>query len=168
MSTRLLLVIAAILGACSICAADSACKPTSDAKAKILSIPVHMYMTDAGAGKPRSTEMIYLNNTMYIQVAGAWRSRPISDQARKEAQVLDPNTTCRVVRDEAVNRESATVYGLHRQTADAKSDSQMWISKSRGVPLKLEMDTDVGGTAGKSHRTIRYEYANVQAPAGAH
>ena len=127
-----------------------------------------MYMTEAGPGKPRSTEMIYLNNTMYIQVNGAWRARPISDQARKDAQTPDPSTTCRIVRDEAVNGEAATVYSLHRQADDSKSDSQMWISKSRGVPLKLEMDTDVGGAAGKSHRTIRYEYTNVQAPSGAH
>jgi hypothetical protein len=127
-----------------------------------------MFMTEAGAGKPQSTEMIYLNNTMYIHVNAAWRAMPITAQARKDAQTPDPSTTCRVVRDEAVNGEAVTVYSLHRQTADYKSDSQMWISKSRGVPLKLEMDTDVGGTAGKGHRTIRYEYTNVQAPAGDH
>ncbi len=30
------------------------------------------------------------------------------------------------------------------------------------------MDLDVGGTAGKSHRTMRFDYTNVQPPAGVH
>jgi len=28
-----------------------------------------------------------------------------------------------------------------------------------------EADTDVGGSGGKTHRSLRYEYTNIQAPA---
>jgi len=71
-----------------------------------------------------------------------------------------------MVRDESVNGEPATLYSGHDQLPDAKVDSQVWISKARGLPLKMEMDMDTGGAAGKSHRTVRYEYSNVQPPAG--
>jgi outer membrane lipoprotein-sorting protein len=162
---RLFPILVAVLASSSVNAADSGCKPTSEANAKILSIPTHLYMTDTAGGKTRSSETIYLNNKTYFQVNSGWKATPLTDQAKKETAALDPAATCRVVRDEAVNGEAATVYSIHRQTADDKSDSQMWVSKSRGVPLKLEMDIDVGGTAGKSHRTIRYEYTNVKAPA---
>jgi hypothetical protein len=33
------------------------------------------------------------------------------------------------------------------------------------VPVKIEMDMDAGGADGDSHRSIRYEYTNVHAPA---
>jgi outer membrane lipoprotein-sorting protein len=160
-------MMTALLAISSVDAADSGCKPTSEANVKILSIPTHIYMTDTAGGKTQSNETIYLDNKTYFQFKGAWKVTPITDDAKKETAALDAATTCRVVRDEAVNGEAATVYSLHRQTADDKSDSQMWVSKSRGLPLKLEMDIDVGGTAGKRHRIIRYEYTNVRAPAGA-
>jgi outer membrane lipoprotein-sorting protein len=167
LSLRFLPVIAVVLTISAADAADSGCKPTAEANAKILSVPTHIYMTDTAGGKTRSDEIIYLNNKTYVQVNGAWHVNDTTDEERKETLAPDPNTTCRVVRDESVNGEAATVYSLHRQTADDKSDSEMWVSKSRGVPLKLQMDMDVGGAAGKSHRTMRYEYTNVHAPADA-
>jgi hypothetical protein len=89
-------------------------------------------------------------------------------ELHKTAEDKHPNATCRAVREESVNGEAATLYSMHDQNPDAKTDSEIWISKSRGVPLKLEMDMDVGGAGGKSHRTMRYEYMNVQAPPVAH
>jgi hypothetical protein len=32
------------------------------------------------------------------------------------------------------------------------------------LPLRSEIDMDVGGSMGKSHRSSRYEYSNVQPP----
>ena len=62
--------------------------------------------------------------------------------------------------------EAATLYKVHNQTANDTVDTQIWISKSRGLPLKGIYDIDVGGGArGKSHTEIRYEYTNVTAPA---
>jgi hypothetical protein len=33
------------------------------------------------------------------------------------------------------------------------------------VPLRTEMDIDVGGSMGKSHMSVRYDYINVHPPA---
>jgi hypothetical protein len=156
-------------------AADSICKMLADANAKIYGIPTHIYTTETATytgGKPKSNELIYLNNTTYIESNGRWSISKATPQRmaelHKTAEDKHPNATCRAVREESVNGEAATLYSMHDQNPDAKTDSEIWISKSRGVPLKLEMDMNVGGAGGKSHRTMRYEYMNVQAPPVAH
>ena len=65
-----------------------------------------------------------------------------------------------------VGVEPATLYKVHTQTPDDTVDTQIWISKLRGLPLKQISDIDVGaGARGKSHTEIRYEYSGVRAPA---
>jgi hypothetical protein len=170
-----LYLVAGLLVAGRAHAADATCKLLADANTKIYSIPTHIYMTETAAytgGQARKSELVYLNGKTYIQVAGKWRVSPQTPQKmieiRKETEAEQEKTmTCKMVRDEAVNGEAAVLYSAQQQNPDEKSDSQIWISKSRGVPVKLEMDMDVGGgAAGKSHRTMRYEYTNVQVPAG--
>jgi len=153
--------------------ADASCRPMLDAAQKLYTVPVHIYSTETAAynkGKVKEGEIIYVNNSSYLRINGQWRKSPITEQQRKEiqesAEKEDVGSTCRMVREEAVNGEAARLYSMHHQTADEKVDSQVWISKARGVPLKQETDMDAGGMAGKSHRTMRYEYSNVQAPAG--
>lgn len=69
------------------------------------------------------------------------------------------------MRDEALNGQMMTIYSVRSETEDSKEDGQIWLSKSSGVPLKEELDIDVGGGAmGKTHKSIRYEYNNVHAP----
>ena len=46
---------------------------------------------------------------------------------------------------------------------EVKSDGQMWISKSKGLPLRDEMDVDAGDGI-KHHHSTRYGYTNVQPP----
>ena len=84
----------------------------------------------------------------------------------EEKEKSDQKTgQCSVLRDEAVNGEPATLHKVHKQTPDDTVDTQVWISKSRGLPLTQINDIDVGaGAAGKSHTEIRYEYTNVTAP----
>ena len=72
--------------------------------------------------------------------------------------------TCQFVRNEAVNGESAMLYAMHSENEFDKEDAQMWISKATGLPLREEMDTDVAGAIGKSHRSMRYEYNDVKPP----
>ncbi len=126
---------------------------------------------DAG-GKTRTSELIYLNNTHYMLVSGKWIAGRVTpkdlENARYKADDSGASLTCRAVRDDSVNGEAATIYSIHRETVDFKTDAQVWISKSRGLPLRKEADTDLGGAAGKSHQSIRYEYTNVQAPDGIH
>ena len=74
------------------------------------------------------------------------------------------SATCSYIRDESVNGQAAVVYSEHSQTEDMKTDGQVWISRSKGLIVRQELDTDVGGTLGKTHRSIRYEYDNVRPP----
>lgn len=172
------LFAASALLAGSALAADPTCKLVADATTKYLAIPTHIYTTEAGAmtgGKPRNIESIYLIDKTYTLIDGRWRVSPVTpkmllEDMKKACENPDTNTnthaTCRMVRDEAINGEAATLYNSHTETPDMKADTQIWISKSRGLPLKLEQTADVGGVAGKSHRVSRYEYTNVQAPPG--
>jgi hypothetical protein len=46
------------------------------------------------------------------------------------------------------------------------SDVQIWIAKSTGLPLKEVIDSDAGDALTKSHSSLRFDYANIQAPPG--
>jgi hypothetical protein len=151
-------------------AAGDVCQSLLDANLKIYSAPVHIYTTETAiftGGKARTNELIYLNGKTYLQIAGKWRISPQTpkqmQEIRKKAEA-GAKVTCKVVREEPVNGEAALLYNAHQETEDVKIDSQVWVSKARGVPLKTESDSDMGGANGKVHRTLRYEYSNVQAP----
>ena len=72
--------------------------------------------------------------------------------------------TCKYLRDEPVSGQMAAVYSAHDVTPQGAVDSQMWISKAKGLPLRQDMDIDVGGAAGKSHTSSRFEYGDVKPP----
>ncbi len=149
-------------------AADPAsCRPVLDVMRKQNSVSTHMYMTRTApspGGKPSTSELISVGGKTYIQVGGTWQRSLMTQEERqkqgeeniKSAKVL----TCHYLRDEAVNGEAAAVYSQHIENEDTVSDGTVWISKSRGLPLRV--DTNVEGT----QRSVRYEYGNVQAPAG--
>jgi outer membrane lipoprotein-sorting protein len=80
----------------------------------------------------------------------------MKDLAEKNRQ--NNKTTCRYLNDELVDGEMAAVYSLHDVSPKATSDSKIWISKTKGLPLRT--DTDLG----KSHVSMRYEYGNVKPP----
>ena len=154
-------------------AADATCKVVADANLKVYSIPAHIYSTEEAAythGKIRTSERIYLNNKTYVSIAGKWTvatGTPKQLAASHEGAAVDsPTAVCRLVREESVDGQAATLYTIHEEIEGAKVDSQIWISKSRGTPLKLDTQTDLGGARGKVHRTMRYEYTNVHAPEG--
>ena len=141
------------------------CKAVMDASDKQYTTPVHLYMTRAGT----TNESVVTGNASYIKVKGHWHRSPMAPKdmlkmrqdATKEAKSLD----CQQLRDEAVSGESAAVYSMNSETADGDhSDGQIWISKSRNLPLKSEMN--VGSGPDKMHTSIRYDYSDVQVPAG--
>jgi hypothetical protein len=154
-------------------AVPPSCKPVLEAMAKQRAMPSHMYQTESAAFRGNKTttgESIYVGGAIYVKTHDVWHRSPMSvaDMAKQQAENEQnaQGVTCRYLRDETVNGEAAAVYAEHSTTDGDISDVTTWISKSRTLPLKLEMDIDVGGTAGKSHRSIRYEYGNVQPPAG--
>lgn len=155
-------------------AADPSCKLVADAATKYLTIRTHIYTTENGpstGGKPRNVETIYLIDKTYVQINGRWRVSPVTPkmmldnlkEARAEAD-SNSHSTCQMVREEAVDGAAATLYSSHTENQNMKADSQIWISKSSGLPLKMEETADTG--AGKNHRVSRFEYTNVQAPTG--
>lgn len=149
-------------------AADS-CDPVFNALTKVVTTPSHSYSTDTTSKGSQTTnaEMIYLPSKSYMRISGKWMENPEtpSEILQQEQQNRKRGkATCRLVRDESVNGEPAALYSLHSESENAKEDAQMWISKRTGLPLREELDMDVGGSSGKSHLSTRYEYGNVKPP----
>ncbi len=151
----------------SVHAADPACKPVMDAMEKLVATPNHQFQTETGSFRktPMSSETITTGNTLFVLVNGKWSSMPFNaQQALKDMQqsARSAKATCKYLRDEAINGEAAALYSSHNATDYGTSDQHVWISKSRGLPLRQIIDI----SEGKAHHEVRYEYANVQAPAG--
>ena len=152
-------------------AAEDNCQPTYDAMSKVMTTPTHIYVTMTAVpnngDKPITAETIYAAGSAYVKVNGKWtRGRMTLQEVMKKEEENRKNskTTCRYLKDESVNGEIAAVYNTHSETGDIKSDGQIWISKSKGLPLRQEFDIDSGGPGGKNHQSVRYEYANIQPP----
>ena len=153
-------------------APDPVCKPVFDALTKAAATPNHQFMTETRADKaaPESSEVIATTNMMYVKIAATWQGRPYNPQQQatemREA-FKTANLTCQHLRDETVAGDPVAVYNTRdKQEGGNIVDSQVWVSKARGLPVKQTIDMDVGGKGGKSHTEVRVDYANVQAPAG--
>lgn len=160
-------VITMVLGSSTLHAQDS-CHPVLEALTKIVTTPSHSYSTHTMTGKATTGETIYTQGKIFVRVNGKWTKSPEDPK-----QVLDQEAegrkhgtaTCQIVREETVNGQPASVYSLHSKTENATEAAQMWIAKGSGLPLREEIDMDVGGgTTGKSHISIHYEYGNIQPP----
>jgi hypothetical protein len=168
-------IFAALLGsvlATPALAMDPACQPVADANAKMLATPTHITSSTTAAyagGKPRNTEMFYAGNAIYVKLRGKMGSHQDDAPGHAEdgaggsrKQERDLPLCTRRIRE----WRSGALYAEQSNTEVGKSEAQTWISKSRGVPLRTEMDIDVGASMGKSHMSMRYDYANVQPPTG--
>jgi hypothetical protein len=148
--------------------AQDACGAVFDALTKVVTTPNHSYSTRITNGKPLISERIYTQSKAFIRVNGKWTTirEDTTEILQQEADNRKHGTaTCRAVREESVDGQRATVYSLHSKTEYATEDAQMWIAKGTGLPLREEMDVDVGaGKLGKSHLSTRYEYSNIQPP----
>jgi hypothetical protein len=149
--------------------AAGVCQPVQDSNMKGFSVSRHLYESSTRNGQPRTSEVIYTGNDIYVLMNGKWRKSPLTKDAmvnqEKENFADTKNMSCRVVREETVGGVPTTVYAIHSENEAGKLDTQLWLSKSSGLPLKEEVDLDVGGgPAGKSHKSIRFEYTNVKAP----
>ncbi len=152
--------------------AQSDCKILRDAVDKLTTVPSHAYETETNPARPgsdaSSVEMITTGGAIYITMKGKWEKSPMSAAAMQaqedENWKTAKNVSCKYLRDESVNGQSAAVYKTHNEDADTKEDGQAWVSKSKGLLLRQEDDIDIGGGE-KHHRSTRYEYTNIQAPA---
>ena len=57
----------------------------------------------------------------------------------------------------------AAVYQTHNESEEMKADARTWVAD--GLVLRQEEDMDAGEGM-KRHMSIRYDYTNVQPPAG--
>jgi hypothetical protein len=160
-----------ILGGAPQARGQNDCNIIFDADDKLLTSDHHTFMTSTSAAQgsaPRTSESITVKGVTYIQVKGAWRKSPITGaeirEQKAENRKTAKNVSCHYLRDESVGGEAARVYSAHAETEDDKTDTTVWISKSRGLPLRQEEDIDVGGAGGKTHYSVRHEYTNVSAP----
>lgn len=155
-------------------AGADACSAVSDALMKLAQTPNHSFTESTGAiagGQSRTSERIATATAAYIQVRGKWLESSLTPQQelqmQKDAMEEKKNATCQHVRDETVDGEPAALYATHKQGDGGQSDSQIWISKKRGLPLRQVTHVSVGGgKAGESQMTTRYVYDNVRAPDG--
>jgi hypothetical protein len=151
----------------------ASCAPVLDALTKQMNTPYHAYTTmpaAVGGGKVQQSEMIATGGQHYLLVGGTWKKSPM-DQAAMVKQEQDNvrNATalsCKRVRDEATGGVPAVVYTMHSENEDTKSDGQVWIAKATGLIVRNEVDMSIGGTGGPDHMATRFEYTNVQVPAG--
>jgi hypothetical protein len=149
---------------------DPACKPVFDAMDKVLDVPTHEFMTrtagKSGGSKVSSSELISVNGSRFVMVNGKWHKSMTTAQLREQEMENRKNAkavACKKLRGDSVNGEGATVYSMHSETEDLKSDGTIWISNARGLPLKEELVLDADDPNAE-HVSVRFEYGNVQAP----
>ncbi|MEO6967337.1 MAG: hypothetical protein ABI132_02620 [Rhodanobacteraceae bacterium] len=158
-------LFANVLATRPVSAEDASCQPVVSAMMKLANTSYHASITFDG--KPGGDE-IYTTTAIYRGLAGHWGKIPASPQERIDANraVGASLSNCHQIRKEVVDGQSATVYAAQTHTASPPSsgDIQMWIGQSRGLPLKVESNVQMFGK--KSHTSQRYDYNNVQPPAG--
>ena len=151
--------------------ASDACQPVFDALNKLAVTPSRIYSTETAAyrafGKPTDSETIYAGGAIYVKLHSKWiRSRmtPKGMLQQEQENRKSGSATCLRLPDELVGGSPASVFRTHEKSPDSNVDTKTWISKSTGLLLRQDVDIDVGGSLGKSHRSSRYEYGNVQPP----
>jgi hypothetical protein len=146
----------------------AACQPVIDAVSKIDSTPSHAYNTTTRAGTTKTSEVIHTSNSAYVFVEGKWTAIPTSPgQAAKQIQENLKNAksvSCRLVKNETIDGQSAGLYETLVGDGADSSVNLMWISKSSGLPVHQKIQINPNGPD-KTEYEIRFEYANVQAPA---
>ena len=135
---------------------------------QLAAAPNHQHIVETADYKHgmSESEVVETGTTRYLKVNRKWRSH--SYDARAEAAQIGhamqaSKATCTNAGTSDSDGRTATTFRVHNQSDDATIDQQIWIG-ANGLPLKQVIDTDVGGALGKSHREIRYDYADVQPP----
>ncbi len=156
--------------------ADDCAAPIA-AMIKYMKTPNHTTVADAAGtdealndGTSDVSEMITTPDKIYIRIKGAWHAMPRDSMNPDDIATAAASGayTCTVLRDETVDGEATTVYHVDDQSdPDTKQDQTVWVAKASGLPVRVEINQDVGGgDAGKSHSVMTIDYQNVTAPAG--
>jgi hypothetical protein len=149
---------------------DAACQAVLAAIIKQTTVPVHQKITvekPGAPGEPDQSETIRVDGTLYMEDGGQWTARPYdsakaAEDVRRAMQKAEHS--CTRLRGEPVDGQAADLYSVHSKTATSSSDAQVWISSATGLPLRYNATMEQGATKVKSE--VRYDYADVRAPAG--
>jgi hypothetical protein len=154
-------------------APDPACEPMFTAITKLLQTPNHQYMSQSSAtyalqngGRMRTSESISTEDTSYVKINDQWRKVPFTPQdllKQQEESRQNSKESCHFLRDDASEGDAA-VYDAHSEGESGKSEVQIWISKVNGLPLREEIDLDLGGEKGMTHSSVRFDYEHVDPP----
>jgi hypothetical protein len=145
------------------------CQPIMAAGDKQFTVPSHAFISSKGLGPtPMQSEAISINGATYVMVHDRWMRSPqtsqqLAQQAKEKVKTATVYT-CKQLADETVGTTLANVYTSHTETGTGTTDTQLWIAKTTGLPLKSEVDLSSNGH--KSHMSVRYEYENVTVPPG--
>ena len=144
-------VLAVVVGAAP--AQDSGCKPLYDAAVLQARTPSHIYSTMTGSTN-LSMETISTSDAQYMRASttgSQWKKSSYSpqDEAKQAAERSRSYSSCQRVGDESINGEAAAIYT--EVNKDSQISGKVWISKTRGLPLKAEL------TMSSGHIAIRYD-----------
>jgi hypothetical protein len=148
------------------------CRPPIDAQRKTVTTPHHLYSAETTPGRvgaAQTGEIITLGGSIYLRHRDKWRRSPMTPSAMLKQ--IDDNLadarsfSCRHVGTESVGGVAADVYTSHDARDGLVADARVWVARSSGLVLRIEEDLDTGGADGKRHISLRYDYANVRAPA---
>jgi hypothetical protein len=161
------LLIAFVFAAAASAAAQvpAQCKAAVEAGVRVITTPHHA--VDKEGSRPRILEMITANGQNYVKIdGGPWKTSPMTPDrmaAQEQENIKNArNYRCTQLPDDQVDGAPAAVYKVHYDLPDVgTSDAQIWVSKATGLPLKTEQDLNFGGAR---HMSIKYDYANIQAP----
>ena len=99
---------------------------------------------------------------MYVKTNGKWTSAGSINDVEQSEQPIQHNAnskdTCRLLKEESINGEVASVYSSHSETPKGTIDLQVWISKASDKLLRQDMSSN--GVLMSS----RYEYKDVKPP----
>lgn len=139
------------------------CDALYNAGIKSIQTPHHVYSTTTPrGGKPQTGEAIYAGGVEYLLLHGKWMRSPMTNKdmldAAQEKLKTHPDT-CTLVGDQTAGGQPVTVYKAHSK--EMGTDQIVRIIKSNGLMQGGSLILPDGTTV-----ETRYDYANVQAPAG--
>lgn len=142
--------------------AADACDALYNAGIKSVQTPHHVYSTRSmPSGKVQTSEAIFAAGNEYLLMDGKWMRSPMPQTAMVAAAQEKLKThpdTCTPLGDQMIGGQAISVYKAHSK--EMGTDQTVRILKSNGL-MQGGTLTLPGGSM-----EIRYEYDNVQAPAG--
>lgn len=147
------------------------CGPIFTANDKLAETPYHAVTTTSLAGRPQTSETISIGEATYVLTQGQWTRNPTTPKARLAAEREElrkaTSYTCALIGDETVDGVAAAHYHTRAQSAVSVADTDVWIAKATGLPVKRESELTRGGGKGLAvHNAQRFDYANIRVPPG--